>query len=255
MVSSTARTSTPFALPYITPTPTVRYDFTLGYGGNTASAIDVSGNSYNGTATNFDIGANWLPNEKSGVVKIPNTSTSNMYILGPNITHSNIYSVSMGFMVESVVSNSTNEIAGAGISTNDTEKWSLAYYTSSTGAIQYFRGTTSSSSTYYSNFGLTLNTWYMVGITNDTTSTGSNPYGSSIFKVWKPGSSVENVAINYGYVAAAAGRIKVGKPGVMNFNYGAGMRLGHFMWWNGTALTDAQHETVASAYKAKYGIL
>lgn len=256
MLSSITRGSSPFALPYITPTPTVRYDFTLGYGGNAASAIDLSGNSYNGTATNFDIGTNWLPNEKSGVVKIPNTSTSNMYILGPNITHNNIYSVSMGFMVESVVSNSTNEIAGAGETTNDTEKWSLAFYDSGGSyALQYFRGTSSQTSTYYSNFGLALNTWYIVGITNDTTSSGSYPYGYSIFKIWKPASSVENVSINYGYAAGAAGRIKVGKPRVMTFNYGAGMRLGHFMWWNGTALSDSQHETVATAYKAKYGLL
>ncbi len=256
MLSSITRGSSPFALPYITPTPTVRYDFTLGYGGNAASAIDTSGNSNNGTATNFNIGTNWLPNEKSGVVKIPNTSTSNMYILGPNITHSNIYSVSMGFMVESVVSNSTNEIAGAGETTNDTEKWSLAFYDSGGSyALQYFRGTSNQTSTYYSNFGLALNTWYIVGITNDTTSSGSYPYGYSIFKIWKPASSVENVSINYGYAAGAAGRIKVGKPRVMTFNYGAGMRLGHFMWWNGTALSDSQHETVATAYKAKYGLL
>ncbi len=256
MLSSITRGSSPFALPYITPTPTVRYDFTLGYGGNAASAIDTSGNSNNGTATNFNIGTNWLPNEKSGVVKIPNTSASNMHILGPNIAHNNIYSVSMGFMVESVVVNSTNEIAGAGVSTNDTEKWCLAFYTSGTNyAIQYFRATSGSSATYYTNFGLALNTWYIVGITNDTTSTALDPYGSSIFKVWKPASSVENVAINYGYAAGAAGRIKVGKAGVQVFNYGAGMRLGHFMWWNGTALTNTQHEAVASAYKAKYGLL
>lgn len=256
MISSITRGSSPFALPYITPTPTVRYDFTLGYGGNAASAIDVSGNSNNGTATNFNIGSNWLPTEKSGVVKIPNTSTSDMYILGPNITHSNIYSVSMGFMVESVVLFETNEIAGAGVTTPDTEKWSLAFYTSGTNyALQYFRAASGITSTVYSNFGLALNTWYIVGITNDTTSTALDPYGSSIFKVWKPASSVENVSINYGYAAGAAGRIKVGKPSVQNSHKGAGMRLGHFMWWNGTALSNAQHETVASAYKAKYGIL
>lgn len=256
MISSITRGSSPFALPYITPTPTVRYDFTLGYGGNAASAIDTSGNSYNGTATNFNIGVNWLPTEKSGAVKIINTNVSNMYILGPNITHSNIYSVSMGFMIESFVAGSTNEIAGAGITDNDTEKWSLGFYASgSSYAFQYFRGTNGSSSTYYTNWGIALNTWYIVGITNDTTSTTPNPYGFSIFKVWKPESSVENVAINYGYAAGAAGRIKVGKAGVMNSNYGAGMRLGHFMWWNGTGLSNAQHETVASAYKAKYGLL
>jgi len=253
MISSITRGSSPFALPYITPTPTVRYDFTLGYGGNAASAIDVSGNSNNGTATNFNIGSNWLPTEKSGVVKIPNTSTSDMYILGPNITHSNIYSVSMGFMVESVVLFETNEIAGAG---GPVEAWSLAFYTSGTNyALQYFRAASGITSTVYSNFGLALNTWYIVGITNDTTSTALDPYGSSIFKVWKPASSVENVSINYGYAAGAAGRIKVGKPSVQNSHKGAGMRLGHFMWWNGTALSNAQHETVASAYKAKYGIL
>lgn len=255
MVYSTSRTSTPFALPYITPTPTVRYDLTLGYGGNAALARDLSGNGYDGTATNFNIGTEWLPNQKSGIVNISNDSSSNKYILGPNISHNNIYSVSMGFMVESVVNYSTNELAGAGISTNDTQKWAISFYHNGNYAMQYFRGTESSTSTYYSNFNLALNTWYIVGITNDTTSTTPNPYGSSIFKIWKPGSTVENVAINYGYAAANAGRIKVGKASIMNFNYGANMKLGHFMWWNGTALTDAQHETIASAYKAKYGLL
>ena len=80
MISSITRGSSPFALPYITPTPTVRYDFTLGYGGNAASAIDTSGNSYNGTATNFNIGVNWLPTEKSGAVKIINTNVSNVLV-------------------------------------------------------------------------------------------------------------------------------------------------------------------------------
>lgn len=240
------RYSSPFALPYVTPTPTVRYDFTLGYGGNAASAIDLSGNSYNGTATNFDIGTNWLPNEKSGVVKIPNTSSSVMYILGPNITHNDIYSVSMGFMFESVVSGSTNQIVGAGTTAVDTDKWHLAVYESGgTYAIQYYRANSGGSSTVYSTFDLALNTWYIVGVTNNTS--------SAVFKVWKPASSVENVTITNGYTAAGAGRIKVGRA--FTSYYGANMRLGHFMWWNGTALTGTEHDTVASAYKAKYGVL
>jgi hypothetical protein len=94
----------------------------------------------------------------------------------------------------------------------------------------------------------------MVSLTNNYA--GAPTYGSTIFKIWKPNDTVENVSALYSRKTS----VNSGKLLITSQIYGfaqpaASIQLGHVLWWNGTALTDEQHNTVASAYKAKYGIL
>ena len=277
MISSITRGSSPFALPYITPTPTIRYDFTLGYGANGNLIRDLSGNSNNGTASGstsvygsssipYVISNNWLPNQNTGVLNLTNSGDGlvSSNIVGPDgLTNSDTWSLNIAFLVKSFyfnIGNANNAIIGMSYPDNQTnveyDRWSLSLHYPVGGYyyLGFNRSDNSGSSASDGTYSVSPNKWYMVSLTNNYA--GAPTYGSTIFKIWKPNDTVENVSALYSRKTS----VNSGKLLITNQIYGfaqpaASIQLGHVLWWNGTALTDEQHNTVASAYKAKYGIL
>ena len=277
MISSITRGSSPFTLPNITPNPTIRYDLTLGYGANANLIRDLSGNSNNGTASGstsvygsssipYVISDNWSPNQKSGVLDLTNSGDFIVYsnIVGPaGLTNSDTWSLNIAFLVKSFYSapnNADNAIIGMSYPDNQTnveyDRWSLSFHYPYNGyhTLGFQASDISGSTGVLSTYSISLNKWYMVGLTNDYA--GAPTYGSTIFKIWKPDAAVENVSVPYSRKASVnSDKLLIARQIYGFAQSAASIKLGHVLWWNGTALTDAQHNTVASAYKAKYGLL
>ena len=231
------------------PAPTVRYEWTNGWGGATTSAgtiTDLSGNGNNGTVNNMTTSNNWLSTHSGGMIQIDNTSVNGTKsVLTPSgITHSNTYSVSIGFQFIQM-NGYPNIICGAYASS--THDWWVGWNTTN-GLFQYSRNGVaylSASTTPVANY------YYIVGISNNYFT------NTSVFNIYfMPQNgysfSKDTVSMSNAYQASTAGRVGICKYGGYNDIYTPYLRVGHFLWWNGAALTDSEHDTVANLYKLKY---
>jgi hypothetical protein len=230
------------------PAPTVRYEFTNGWGGATTSAgtmTDLSGNGNTGTVVGMTTNSNWLTNHRGGMLHIDNASVNGgKSVLTPSsITHSNTYSVSIGIQYITM-QGYPNIICGAYASS--THDWWIGWNTP--GAAFTFRrnGVVLDATTIPA-----VNGTYIVGISNNSfTNTG-------VFNIYSLPSAAysftkETVTVSAAYPASTAGRIGICKYGGYTDFYQPNIRVGHFLWWNGAALTNAEHDTVADLYKLKY---
>jgi len=231
------------------PIPTVRYEFTKGWGGVTTSGgtiTDLSGNGNTGTVTGMTTSANWLPTHRGGMLHIDNASVSGgKSVATPaSITHSDTYSVSIGFQFISM-NGYPNIICGA--YAGSTHDWWFGW-NSTNGVFQYSRN-----SVTYTSASTTpgVNTTYIVGVSNNyfTNTAVFNiyylPLGAYSF-------TKDTVSVSNAYPASTAGRVGICKYGGYAEYYQPNIRVGHFLWWNGAALTNAEHDTVADLYKLKY---
>ena len=233
------------------PVPTIRHEFTQGYGGsaitNGNTIPDLSGNGNTGTINNMTATSNWLGNFRGGMLDLNNTtSTSGKTIQCANITHQNDYSIHIGIQTgpNGAMAGSPCIICGAYASS--THDWWIGWNTSG-GAMIYSRnGTVATSSSSYGNLS---NTFYMIALTNDFTGGGAG----SIFKIYRV-NGTDGAAISGGpYAASTAGRIGICKYGGFTDSYQSAIRLGHFMFWNGSRLTATEHDDIARRYFLKYG--
>lgn len=229
------------------PVPTIRYDFTQGYGGSRGSTIvDLSGNGNTGTINNMTVNSNWLAMFRGGMLDLNNTTnTSGKTIQCANIAHQDDYSVHIGIQTgpSGAMVGSPCIICGAYASS--THDWWIGWNASGE-AMRYSRngvGVLSSSS-----YGNTANTFYMVAVTNDFTGGGAG----SIFKIYRANGTDGATATGGPYAASTAGRVGICKYGGFNDNYQSAIRLGHFMFWNGSRLTAAEHDDIARRYFLKY---
>jgi hypothetical protein len=233
------------------PAPTIRYDFTQGYGGSAISSggtiPDLSGNGNNGTINNMTANSNWLANFRGGMLDLNNTTnTSGKTIQCANITHQNDYSVHIGFATGPSGAMVGYPCIICGAYAYSSHDWWLGW-NDTYGPMRYSRngvGVLSSSA-----YGYTSNTFYMVGITNDYTGGGAG----SKFKIYKANGTDGATATGGPYAASTAGRVGICKYGGFSDNYQSAIRLGHFMFWNGSRLTEAEHDDIARRYFLKYG--
>ena len=100
-----------------------------------------------------------------------------------------------------------------------------------------------------SSYGNLSNTFYMVALTNDFTGGGAG----SIFKIYRANGTDGATATGGPYAASTAGRVGICKYGGWTDNFQSAIRLGHFMFWNGSRLTAAEHDDIARRYYLKYG--
>jgi hypothetical protein len=231
------------------PAPTIRYDFTQGYGGSVGSTIpDLSGNGNTGTINNMTPNSNWLGMFRGGMLDLNNTTnTSGKTIQCANITHQNDYSVHIGFCTSS---NSGGAMVGnpciiCGAYASSTHDWWIGW-DNSFESMRYSRNGTAVLSA--SSYGGTSNVFYMVAVTNDFTGGGAG----SIFKIYRANGTDGATATGGPYAASTAGRVGICKYGGFTDNYQSAIRLGHFMFWNGSRLTAAEHDDIAKRYYLKY---
>ena len=231
------------------PAPTIRYDFTQGYGGSVGSTIpDLSGNGNTGTINNMTPNSNWLGMFRGGMLDLNNTTnTSGKTIQCANIAHQNDYSVHIGFCTSA---NSGGAMVGnpciiCGAYASSTHDWWIGW-NNSFEAMRYSRNGTAVLSA--SSYGGTSNVFYMVAVTNDFTGGGAG----SIFKIYRANGTDGATATGGPYAASTAGRVGICKYGGFSDNYQSAIRLGHFMFWNGGRLTEAEHDDIARRYYLKY---
>jgi hypothetical protein len=232
------------------PAPTIRYDFTQGYGASALTAFntsipDLSGNGNNGTVNNMTADANWLGSFRCGMLDINNTTnTSGKTILCPNITHQNDYSIHIG-----IQTGPSGAMVGfpciiCGAYNGSGNDWWLGW-NSSGEAMRYSRnGSAVLSSSSYGNLS---NTFYMVAITNDFSGSGA----LSRFKIYRA-NGTDGATVTTGLAASSAGRVGICKYGGWTDNFQSAIRLGHFMFWNGSRLTETEHDDIARRYYLKY---
>jgi len=232
------------------PAPTIRHDFTQGYGGsaitNGLTIPDLSGNGNTGILNNMTATSNWLGNFRGGMLDLNNTTnTSGKTIQCANITHQNDYSIHIG-----IQTGPSGAMVGApciicGAYNGAGNDWWIGWNTSGD-AMRYSRngvGVTSASS-----YGNLSNTFYMVAVTNDFTGGGAG----SIFKIYRANGTDGATATGGPYAASTAGRVGICKYGGWTDNFQSAIRLGHFMFWNGSRLTATEHDDIARRYYLKY---
>lgn len=229
------------------PAPTIRYEFTQGYGGSVGSTIpDLSGNGNTGTINNMSPNINWEGIYRGGMLNMDNTTnTSGKTIQCANIAHQNDFSVHIGF--------STGPNGGmvgfpciiCGAYASSTNDWWIGW--NATGeSMRFSRNGTAVLST--SATGTVLSTFYMVAVTNDYTGGGAG----SVFKIYKSNASETVTATGGPYAMSTAGRVGICKYGGFTDNYQSAIKLGHFMFWNGSRLSATEHDDIARRYYLKY---
>jgi hypothetical protein len=232
------------------PAPTIRHDFTQGYGGsaitNGLTIPDLSGNGNTGILNNMTATSNWLGNFRGGMLDLNNTTnTSGKTIQCANITHQNDYSIHIGIQTgpSGAMVGFPCIICGAYNGTGN--DWWIGWNTSGD-AMRYSRnGVVVTSASSYGNLS---NTFYMVAVTNDFTGGGAG----SIFKIYRANGTDGATATGGPYAASTAGRVGICKYGGWTDNFQSAIRLGHFMFWNGSRLTEAEHDDIARRYYLKY---
>ena len=233
------------------PAPTIRYDFTQGYGASALTSFntsipDLSGNGNNGTVNNMTADANWLGSFRSGMLDINNTTnTSGKTIQCANITHQNDYSIHIGIQTGPSGAMVGNPCIICGAYASSTHDWWVGW-NDTYGPMRYSRNGTAVLSA--SSYGYTANTFYMVAVTNDFTGGGAG----SIFKIYRANGTDGATATSGTFAASTAGRVGICKYGGFNDNYQSAIRLGHFMFWNGSRLTETEHDDIARRYYLKY---
>ena len=229
------------------PAPTIRYDFTQGYGGSVGFTIpDLSGNGNTGTINNMTPDSNWLGMFRGGMLDLNNTTnTSGKTIQCPNITHQNDYSVHIGFCTGPSGAMVGNPCMICGAYAEGSHDWWIGW-NDTYGPMRYSRNGTAVLSA--SSYGYSANTFYMVAVTNDFTGGGAG----SKFKIYRANGTDGATATGGPYAASTAGRVGICKYGGFSNNYQSAIRLGHFMFWNGSRLTAAEHDDIARRYYLKY---
>jgi hypothetical protein len=233
------------------PAPTIRHEFTQGYGGSAITSggtiPDLSGNGNTGIVNNMTATSNWLGNFRGGMLDLNNTTnTSGKTIQCANITHQNDYSIHIG-----IQTGPSGAMVGfpciiCGAYNGGGNDWWLGWNTSGE-AMRYARNQVSVISS--SSYGNLSNTFYMVALTNDFTGGGAG----SIFKIYRANGTDGATATGGPYAASTAGRVGICKYGGWTDNFQSAIRLGHFMFWNGSRLTEAEHDDIARRYYLKYG--
>jgi len=231
------------------PAPTIRYEFTQGYGASQGlgSIPDLSGNGNTGTINNMTNG-NWWGAYRGGMLDINNTTnTSGKTILCPNIAHQNDFSVHIGF---STGETATGAMTGypcivCGAYAYGANDWWIGW-NDTYGPMRFSRNGTGVLSA--SSYGYTQNTFYMVAVTNDYTGGGAG----SIFKIYRANGTDGATATGGPYAMSTAGRVGICKYGGYTDNFQSAIRIGHFMFWNGSRLSATEHDDIARRYYLKY---
>jgi hypothetical protein len=104
MTSIITQISNPWSLPKLNVSvqPTLRYEWTQGYGGQKLLGNDLSGNNYNANMYGFG-SSDYYPVENGGLIKLNNLSCNGSYYMTTPINPSvNEYSFFMGFRLDAI---------------------------------------------------------------------------------------------------------------------------------------------------------
>ncbi len=227
------------------PAPTVRYEFTQGYGANAlqgATIPDLSGNGNTGTVNNIN-SSEWLPSSFAGLLKMNNQSnTGNKTILCPSgITHGNDFSVHIGFQWVQMNGFPCVITGGYGYGTHD---WWIGANTLG----DYVRFSRNGVGLLSSTTTMVNNAYYMIGAVNNYTA------NTTIFKIWRAAGLDTVTTTSAAYPMNTAGRVGICKYGGYTDNFTPNINIGHFLWWNNAALSSSELDDISNRYKHKYGL-
>lgn len=244
MTCTITQISNPWSLPKLNVSvqPTIRYEWTQGYGGQKLLGNDLSGNGYNANMFGFTSN-DYYPLENSGLIKLNNSTCNGTYYITTPLNPSvNEYSFFMGFRLDAIQNSGCfNAEIFTGAYAFSTHDWWCG-----------IQGTT----IIFSRNGNLISTgitavvgrYYIIGLGNIFVQ------GTGAFGLWdSAGNSYTSSTIG-AYAASTAGIIGIGKYGGFANTYMPRITLGHYHFWSGTGLSLTEITNLKNQYRMKYRI-